>query len=133
LNGGYTKLYFGDPVRGRVVRTGAVYYWERFVFQGNLFMNTSEPGDRKSKAANAAMQYGQEGRYWLGVVAGGGREAWQTLALTPQDAEFSSYSTSVFLRKWLAPTYGIATSYGYTSKRTAYRIHAVELSFFLDF
>ena len=133
LNGGFTRLQFGSPVRGHIVRAGAVYYWRRFVFQGNLFLNTSQPGNRKSKAGNGAMQYGQEGRYWLGLVGGGGREAWQTLAITPQDTEFRSYSGSVFLRKWLAPTYGIATSYGYSVKRGAYRIHSVDFTFFLDF
>ena len=137
LNGGFTQLYFGDPVRGHIVRAGAVYYWRRFVLQGTLFLNTSQPGNRKSKAGNGAMQYGEEGRYWLGMVAGGGREAWQTLgltpALTPQDAEFTSYSGTVFLRKWLAPTYGVVTSYGYAVKRGAYRIHSVDFTFFLDF
>jgi YaiO family outer membrane protein len=133
LNGGFTQLFFGDPVRGHVVRAGGVYYWRRLVFQGTLFLNTSQPGNRKSKAGNGAVQYGQEGRYWLGLAAGGGREAWQTLALTPQDAEFSSYSASVFLRKWLSPTYGVATSYSYALKRTAYRVHGLEFSFFLDF
>ena len=133
LNAGLTKLYFGDPIRGRVIRAGAVYYWRRFVFQGTLYLNNSEPGSRASKAVNGAAQYGQEGRYWLGLIAGGGREAWQTLALTPQDVEFSSYSTSVFLRKWLAPNYGVVASYGYSVKRAAYRIHGLEFKFFLDF
>jgi YaiO family outer membrane protein len=133
LNGGFTQLYFGDPVQGHIVRAGAVYYWRRFVFQGNLFLNTSEPGNHKSKAGNGAMQYGQEGRYWLGLVAGGGREAWQSLALTPQDTEFTGYNGSIFLRKWLAPTYGVVTSYGYAVKRGAYRIHSVDFTFFLDF
>ena len=133
LNGGITQLYFGDPVQGRIVRAGAVYYWRRFVLQGTLFFNTSRPGNHKSKAGNGAVQYGQEGRYWLGLVAGGGREAWQTLALTPQDAEFTSYSSSVFFRKWLAPTYGVVTSYGYSVKRGAYRIHSLDFTFFLDF
>jgi len=133
LNGGFTQLFFGDPVRGHLVRAGAVYYWRRLVFQGTLFLNTSQPGNHKSKAGNGAVQYGQEGRYWLGFAAGGGREAWQTLALTPQDTEFSSYSASVFLRKWLSPIYGVATSYSYSLKRTAYRVHGVEFSFFVDF
>ncbi|MGH9786090.1 MAG: YaiO family outer membrane beta-barrel protein [Terriglobia bacterium] len=133
LNGGFTQLFFGDPVRGHVFRSGAVYYWRRFVFQGTLFLNTSHPGDRKSKSANGAMQYGQEGRYWIGLIGGGGREAWQTLALTPQDAEFTSYSGSVFFRKWLSPAYGIHASYGYMVKRGAYRIHSTEFKFFFDF
>ena len=133
LNGGITRLYFGTPNSGRFLRSGAVYYWKRFVFQGTVYFNNSRPGDLKSKSGSGAVQYGQEGRYWLGLAAGGGREAWQTLALTPQDAEFSSYSASVFLRKWLAPSYGFAASYGYTVKRAAYRIHGLEFKFFLDF
>ncbi len=133
LNGGFTQLYFGDPVRGNIVRAGAVYYWRRFVFQGTLFLNTSQPGNQKSKAGNGTVQYGQEGRYWLGLAGGGGREAWQSLALTPEDNEFTSYSGSIFLRKWLAPTYGIVTSYGYIVKRGAYRIHSMGFTFFLDF
>ena len=133
LNAGLTKLYFGDPIRGRVVRTGAVYYWRRFVFQGTLYLNSSQPGNHASKSVNGAAQYGQEGRYWMGLIAGGGREAWQTLALTPQDVEFSSYSTSVFLRKWLSPSYGVSAAYGYSVKRTAYRIHGLDFKFFWDF
>jgi len=133
LNAGLTKLYFGDPIRGRVVRTGAVYYWKRLVFQGTLYWNSSQPGNHASKSVNGAAQYGQEGRYWMGLVAGGGREAWQTLALTPQDVEFTSYSTSAFFRKWLAPNYGVVASYGYSVKRAAYRIHGLEFKFFLDF
>ncbi len=133
LTGGITQLYFGAPNSGSIGRAGAIYYWRRFVFQGNLNFNTAQPGGHRSKSANGAVQYGQEGRYWVGVASGGGREAWQTLALTPQDVEFQSYSASAFLRKWLAPSYGVAVSYGYTLKRTAYRINAVEAKFFWDF
>ncbi|MBI4463182.1 MAG: YaiO family outer membrane beta-barrel protein [Acidobacteria bacterium] len=133
LTGGLTRLYFGTPNNGRVTRFGAIYYWDRFVFQGTLYFNNARPGNRKSKSVSGAVQYGQEGRYWAGWVAGGGREAWQTLSLTPQDVEFSSYSTSLFFRKWLTPSYGVALSYGYSVKRAAYRIHGLEMKFFLDF
>lgn len=133
LTGGLTRLYFGRPNDGRIGRGGAIYYWRRFVFQGNLNFNNARPGNRKSKSANGAVQYGQEGHYWIGLVGGGGREAWQTLALTPQDVEFTSYSASVFVRKWLAPAYGVAVSYSYALKRTAYRINGLEMKFFLDF
>jgi len=133
FNGGLTRLYFGNPTNGRIRRGGIVYYWRRFVFQGNVFFNNVRPGNRKSKSGNGAVQYGQEGRYWIGLIGGGGREAWQTLALTPQDTEFTSYSGSVFLRKWLSPAYGIAASYGYMVKRGGYRIHSTEFKFFFDF
>ena len=69
----------------------------------------------------------------MGLTAGGGREAWQTLTLTPQDVEFTSYSTSVFLRQWLAPSSGIVLSYDYAVKRAAYRIHGLGFKFFVDF
>jgi YaiO family outer membrane protein len=133
FNGGLTRLYFGNPTNGRIRRGGIVYYWRRFVFQGNVFFNNVRPGNRKSKSGNGVVQYGQEGRYWIGLIGGGGREAWQTLALTPQDTEFTSYSGSVFLRKWLSPAYGIAASYGYMVKRGGYRIHSTEFKFFFDF
>ena len=133
LTGGLTRLYFGAPVGGRIRRAGAIYYWRRFVFQGYLNFNNARPGNHKSMSGNGAAQYGQEGRYWFGVAAGRGREAWQTLALTPQDVEFTSYSASAFLRKWLAPNYGVAMSYGYTLKHTAYRINTVEAKFFWEF
>ena len=133
LTGGLTRLHFGSPVNGRVSRAGAIYYWRNFVFQGSLNFNNVRPGNRKSKSVSGAVQYGREGSYWAGLAAGGGREAWQTLALTPQEVEFSSYSYSVFLRKWLNPSYGIAAAYSYSLKRTAYQINGLEMKFFLDF
>ena len=133
LTGGLTRLYFGNPNNGRVGRVGAVYYWRRFVFQGTLNLNNARPGNLKSKSVNGAVQYGQEGRYWMGLIAGGGREAWQMLTFIPQDVEFTSYTNSVFLRKWLAPSHGVVFSYTYSVKRAAYRIHGLEMKFFLDF
>lgn len=133
LTGGLTRLYFGVPNDGRIVRAGAIYYWRRFVFQGNLNFNNARPGNHKSKSAAGAVQYGQEGRYWVGLGGGRGREAWQTLALTPQDVQFESYSGSVFFRKWLSRSYGVAFSYNYALKHTAYRINGVEIKFFWDF
>ena len=133
LSGGLTRLYFGAPVGGRIIRGGAIYYWRRFVFQGYLNFNNARPGNHKSMSGNGAVQYGQEGRYWVGLVAGRGREAWQTLSLAPQDVQFDSYSASAFLRKWLAPNYGVAMSYGYVLKHTAYRINTVEVKFFWEF
>ncbi|MBI2816326.1 MAG: YaiO family outer membrane beta-barrel protein [Acidobacteria bacterium] len=133
LDGGYTRLQFGAPVGGRISRMGAIYYWRKFVFQGNLNFNNVRPGNHKSKSVSGAVQYGQEGHYWIGLTMGGGREAWQTLTLTPQDVQFTSYSTSVFLRKWFTPRHGMAFSYNYAVKRAAYRINGVDVRFFVDF
>jgi len=133
LNAGYTRLYFGPPVSGEVIRAGAIYYWRKFVVQGNGNWNTAHPGNQKSASGTGALQYGREGRYWLGIVAGGGHEAWQTLSLTPQDIQFTSYSGSVFVRKWLSPRSVFAAAYNYSLKRTAYRINGVELKLFVDF
>ena len=106
---------------------------EELCFQGSLNFNNVRPGNRKSKSVSGAVQYGREGSYWAGLAAGGGREAWQTLALTPQEVEFSSYSYSVFLRKWLNPSYGFAAAYSYSLKRTTYQTNGLEMKFFLDF
>ena len=133
FTGGLTRLYFGAPNNLRIRRGGVIYYWRRFVFQSNAYFNNARPGNRKSTSANGAVQYGQEGHYWVGLGAGGGRQAWQTLTLTPQAVEFTGTNASVFLRKWLAPSYGVAFSYNYTLIRTAYRINGLEMKFFLDF
>lgn len=133
LTGGLTNLYFGAPYSGRTFRAGAIYYRNQWVFQGYVNRNLSRPGDKISHSVSGAVQKGKEGSYWLGISAGGGREAWQTLALTPQDAELLSYSGSVFVRKWLAPQYGIVLSYDYAVRRSAYRIHGLQARFFLDF
>ncbi|MBI4459947.1 MAG: YaiO family outer membrane beta-barrel protein, partial [Acidobacteria bacterium] len=133
LTGGLTRLYFGAPNNGRVRRIGAIYYWKSFVFQADLNFNNARPGNRKSKAVTGAVQYGREHDYWMGFAFGGGREAWQTLSLTPQDVEFAGYSGRAFLRKWLAPDYGVVLSYEYSVKHTAYRIHGWQAKFFLDF
>ncbi|MBI3894466.1 MAG: YaiO family outer membrane beta-barrel protein [Acidobacteria bacterium] len=133
LTAGLTRLYMGTPNNGRIRRLGAIYYWKRFVLQGDVNFNNARPGNRKSKSVSGAIQYGHEGVYWLGLAAGGGREAWQTLSLTPQDVEFAGYSTNIFLRKWLRPTYGIVLSYNYSVKRAAYGIHGWRAKFFLDF
>jgi YaiO family outer membrane protein len=133
FTGGLTRLYFGAPTNLRIRRAGAIYYWRRFVFQGNAYFNNARPGNHKSKSVNGAMQYGQEGHYWAGIGVGGGSQAWQTLTLTPQSVEFTGYNASAFLRKWLSPSYGVAFAYNYTLLHTAYRINGVEAKFFLDF
>lgn len=131
--GGATRLQFGTPVRGDILRTGAILYWRRFVFQSNVNMNNSRPGNRRSLSSGGAFQYGQEGRYWMGVSASGGHEAWQTLGLRPQDVDFSSNSASIFGRKWLTPAFGVAGAYNYSLKRTAYHMNGLEFKVFAEF
>lgn len=133
LFGGITRLYYGRPSNLRIIHAGAILYAGQWVFQGGVDFNNSRPGEHKSTAGNGAVQFGQEGRYWLGLRGGGGREAWQTLTRDPQTVEFRGYSGSVFFRKWLTSSFGMDVSYSYYLKRTAYRIHGTELKFFFEF
>jgi len=133
LTGGWTRLEYGNPVSGRIARGGFIQYAGKVVLQGMVNFNNARPGNRKSVYGSGALQYGQEGHYWVGVNAGGGREAWQTLGLFPFNAEFSGYNLSFFTRKWFTPSFGMVFTYNYFVKHTAYHYNGGEVRFFWQF
>jgi YaiO family outer membrane protein len=133
LTGGWTRVYFGNPVSGRIARAGLIQYAGRFVLQGNVNFYNSRPGNRKSVSGNGAAQYGREGSYWVGMGAGGGREAWQMQGAGAGDIEFTGYNLSFFARKWITPDFGLVGTYNYFLKREAYRYNGVELRAFWQF
>jgi YaiO family outer membrane protein len=127
LTGGWTRLEYGDPVSGRIVRAGFIQYAGKLILQGTVNFNNSRPGNRKSVDGVGSIQYGQEGRYWVGVVAGGGREAWQTQGLFPVNVEFDGYHVSAFTRKWITGSFGTAVRYNYYLKKAAYHSSGAEV------
>ncbi len=133
LTGGYTRLYYGRPVSGRIARGGVILYLGKVVLQGILNHNNVRPGNRGSLSGLMAIQYGQEGRYWVGGTAGGGKEAWQTLGAAPADVEFDGYNVSLFVRKWFTPSFGAVATYNYNIRKTAYQYNGVELRLFWQF
>lgn len=133
LTGGWTRIYYGNPVGGRILRAGFLQYAGKVILQGNVNFNNNRPGNHKSVDGVGAIQVGEEGRYWVGLIAGGGREAWQTQGLFPINVEFDGFHISVFVRKWITRSFGVNLRYNHYTKRTAYHSNGGEIRFFWQF
>lgn len=133
LTGGYTRLYYGHPVSGRIARAGGILYLGPLILQGTAFFNNVRPGNRESLSGTFAAQYGREGSYWVGASVGGGKEAWQTQGVVAQNVEFTGYNTSVFTRKWITKNFGIHAAYNYSIRKTAYSYNGIEFRAFWEF
>jgi YaiO family outer membrane protein len=133
VTGGWTRLQYGNPVSGRIIRAGFIQYAGKVVLQGTVNFNNTRPGNHKSVDGVGAIQIGQEEHYWLGVVAGGGTEAWQTIGLFPSSVQFDGYHLSFFARKWLTRRFGVVFQYNYLIKHTAYHSNGGEFRFFWQF
>jgi YaiO family outer membrane protein len=133
LTGGWTRLEYGNPVGGRILRAGFLQYAGKVILQGTVNFNNNRPGNRKSVDGIGSIQYGEEGRYWIGTVAGGGREAWQTQGLFPSNVEFDGYHVSPFARFWITRSFGMALRYNYFIKKTAYHSNGAEVRLFWQF
>lgn len=133
LTGGYTRLYYGRPVSGRIARAGGILYLGPLILQGTAFFNNVRPGNRESVSGTFAAQYGREGSYWVGASAGGGTEAWQTQGVVAQNVEFTGYNMSFFTRRWITRNFGIHATYNYSIRKTAYRYNGIEFRAFWEF
>jgi YaiO family outer membrane protein len=133
LTGGYTRLYYGRPVSGRIARAGGILYLGPLILQGTAFFNNVRPGNRESVSGTFAAQYGREGSYWVGTSVGGGKEAWQTQGVVAQNVEFTGYNMSFFTRKWITKNFGIHAVYNYSIRKTAYRYNGIEFRAFWEF
>lgn len=133
LTGGYTRLYYGRPVSGRIARAGGILYLGPLILQTTAFFNNVRPGNRDSISANFAAQYGHEGSYWVGASTGGGKEAWQTQGVVAQNVEFTGYNASFFMRKWITKKFGVNATYNYSIRKAAYRYNGFEFRAFWEF
>ena len=112
---------------------GTIYYHEKLVLEGNVFINRNQPGALVSASGSLAAQYGIEGHYWAGVVLSGGRELYQSVSFQPIDINFSSYSARAFYRKWLSRHLGVVVFFDYQDKLEAYRRVGVSSRIFFEF
>ena len=118
LTGGWTRLEYGNPVSGRILRAGFLQYAGKVILQGTVNFNNNRPGNHKSVDGVGSIQVGEEGRYWVGFSAGGGREAWQTQGL---------------FRNWITRSFGVGLRYNHFTKKTAYHSDGGEVRFFWQF
>jgi len=133
LAAGITHFELGTTGRGEIYNFGALYYHNKLVAEGNLFINQNRPGGLWSASARLSIQYGIEGKYWLGMSAGGGRELYRIELATPSDVSLSSYSLDFFYRRWIARHFGYVVGATLQEKLDAYTRSGVSARVFFDF
>jgi len=133
LTAGVSQFNFQGPVKGQIYSTGFLYYPKRMIIEGNYFINRNQPGNKIGNSASLAMQYGQEGKYWVGTVVGGGKEVYTYIAQTPLEVNLNSVSTQIFLRKWLSRHYGVFIAFDQQTKFGAFTRAGVIGRVFFEF
>lgn len=130
---GATHLNYGFDLRGQILSPGLLWYSGRWVVEATLFINRLNPGSRWSSAGLFALQYGREGRSWLGFTASGGREIHLTRGITPFEQQFDSLTGSGFYRKWLTRQWGIHAFVEYQRRIGAFSRPLGGLRIFYEF
>jgi YaiO family outer membrane protein len=133
LGAGYTRFDLGVQGHGQFFNAGALWYHRKLVVEGNAYLNRSQPGDFYSASGTVAVQYGQEGKSWIGGTAGGGRQLYQYVAQVPINVRFNGYSLQAFYRKWLSRHVGIAVTFDYQDLKGAYRRVGGASNLFFEF
>ena len=106
LSSGLTYFDFPGSVKGQIYSTGFLYYAKKTIIGGNYNVNRNQPGDHTSSSANMSVQYGREGKYWIGATVGGGKEVYSYFLGKQLDVNLNGFSTQAFFRKWLSRHYG---------------------------
>lgn len=117
---------------GDIYSVGGLYYRGRAIWSGYLSFNQAYPGSIPSKSGGLAVQYGAEKHYWIGGGMGGGRIAYQTIALHPLDVRFLSFGPNFFFQKWITPKWGVILRYDYQDELEAYQRHGLAASVFFE-
>lgn len=129
---GAAQIHGEQASYGRILSTGAMYYRGRAIWSGYISFNRNFPGAIRSKSGALAVQYGAEKKYWIGAGMGGGRIAYQTIALRPLDVRFLTFGPNVFFQKWITHKWGVILKYDYQNELDAYQRHGVVASVFFE-
>jgi YaiO family outer membrane protein len=133
LAAGYSRFSFAGPAKGHIYNAGFIYYPRKMVVEGNYYLSRNQPGNKISSSASLAVQRGQEGRYWVGTVIGGGKEVYTYIATNPLEINLDSVSTQIFFRKWLTRHYGYYVALDHQTKFGAYSRTGVTGRMFFEF
>jgi YaiO family outer membrane protein len=129
---GAAQIRAGDGSYGNIFSPGAMYYRGRAIWSGYVSFNRNYPGSVASKSGGVAVQYGAEKHYWIGGGMGGGRIAYQTIALHPLNVRFLSFGPNFFYQKWITPKWGVILKYDYQNELDAYMRHGIVASVFFE-
>jgi YaiO family outer membrane protein len=133
LGAGFTHFDFGGPFEGEIYNLGGLYYRGKLVLAGDLFINQSRPGDLTSASASVSLQYGTEGKYWIGLTGSGGQELYRIELYSPLDVRLKSYTVDLFYRRWISRHVGYLVRATYHDKLESYRRAGVSGRLFFDF
>ena len=133
LSAGFTHFSFGPIVKGNMYNTGFILYRPRAIIEGNYFLNVNQPGTKIGSSASLAVQRGQEGKQWTGVVVSGGKEVYSYIAATPLEVNLNSVSAQIFLRRWITRHYGYYVAFDHQTRFTAYSRTGATARMFFDF
>jgi YaiO family outer membrane protein len=130
---GYTWVSFGDGSSGSIASLGPIYYRGLWILSSVARLNHDNAGGATTGSAEAAGQYGREGWQWVGAVLTAGHEAYQVLAVTPFDVQFTNVGAAVFYQRWLTSRTAARVRLDYEAKISAYQRRGATLSYRVAF
>lgn len=133
LTAGYTRFDYGVPAHGDRYSAGLLLYHKKWVVEGNGYVMRNQPGNLIAGSGDIAVQYGREGRYWIGTRFGGGRELYQYVVTTPLEVRLGSVSNYTFFRKWLSRNAGFVIFAEFQNRMDLYRRMGGGARIFVEF
>ena len=130
---GYTGWDLGGQGSGQIFDVGTLWYHGKWIAEANLFVNRSTPGDLYSASGAVSVQYGREGKSWIGGTLGGGHQLYQYVGQVPFNVSLEGYNAKVFYRKWLTRHVGFMVSFEYQDLLQTYRRTGGAGSLFFEF
>ncbi|HEX8552241.1 MAG TPA: YaiO family outer membrane beta-barrel protein [Abditibacteriaceae bacterium] len=128
---GYYKAR--DVYNDRSVYLGATYYFApKWIVEGGVRFNTSNPGSVGSRSQFVALTQGVEKRRYITLRVGNGRESYQLIGPNAQLVDFASNETSLTIRQWLNETRGVNLVLERYSN-PSYQRRGASLGYFQDF
>lgn len=106
LGAGYYRAPDGHVDRSAIV--GATYYFSQpWVVQGEVRFNNSSPGSIRTRQQAVAVTWGRDKQTLVIGRHAWGREGYQTVAQGMSLVDFRSNESSLKVRHWLAPQWGV--------------------------
>ena len=130
---GFTRFTFGGRNQGDIINPGVLYYRGSFVVDTEGFLNRSQPAALWSGSGLFAIQQGQEGKHWIAITFGGGRQVYRALSTVPLEARLTSLSVDASYRHWVSRNFGFVFAAGYQNSVHNYERISISGHLFFEF
>ena len=117
----------------RIVSLNLLYYFDSpwIIELGGRFAE-SNPGSVASQRGYAAITYGRHKDFYLTLKHDHGTEGWQAIGATRTISNFVSHETTINLRQWLSPNFGLTLTGSYYTNPNYNRLGVIA-GIFVDF